>query len=1005
MLHAIMRKAAMLMAAIFGFTALSLAQTVTGTVTDKKGDPLPGVTVTIKGTKNATSTNNQGVYTLNNVGTDAVLRFTGAGISAQDVAVGGKPAIDAQLETSVGNLNEVVVVGYGTARRKDLTGSVSTVSAKDFNKGIQTAPDQLIQGKIAGVQVINNSGMPGGSTTIRIRGASSIRAGNQPLFVVDGVPLDNSNARPGASDYGVGDKSQGGNPLNFINPADIASIDVLKDASATAIFGSRGANGVVLITTKKAQGGVPRIEFNASVGVSKVMKKLKVLGANEYRSALGSNNLTNLDEGASVDAFDSITRTAVTQNYGVAVSSGTESAKYRISLGYLDQQGIVRKTGLKKYTASLGGNFKFLESKILGLDINIIASQAQDISAPISNNSGFRGSLIGQALQWNPTRSLRKADGSLNVTRGGDIFNPLASSEAYNDLSKVSTILASISPSIKLTKDLEYKLVASVNYGTGVRRTWIANFINYNDPRPIQRQVFTDISGKDSVGALGGYARLANNETISEQLTHTLTYNTNVSSSVSLNALVGMEYLKYDNRSNGMNAVGFPDIAYPYYDYFQSTNPEQIRHEFNYSPTAELQSYFGRATVNISDRYLLTGTFRRDGSSKFGSNNKYGNFPSFAAAWNISKEEFAKSNFASNLKLRLSWGKTGNQEFPAGASQRRFNVGAFTISNGVVNGSLTRDQIENPDLKWETSTTSNAGLDFTVWNNRISGSVDYFRKSTKDILFLKDAADPVIGGGKKWVNLPGEVLNTGVEVALNVNLINNDQVTWDFGVNATFLKNVLKNFGAPLEAGEIHGQGLSGVRSQLFANDQPLNVFYLKTYQGIDANKIGIVPDVKSFVGSPNPKVLLGISTRASYGKLALEVNMNGAFGHMIYNNTANAILTINNLGAGKNTTAEAVAAGESLASPIAASTRYLEKGDYLKLANATLSYRLGNMNFVKGASIFITGQNLFVITGYSGFDPEINTDKTYNDLPSFGIEYTPYPSARSVTLGVNFSF
>jgi iron complex outermembrane receptor protein len=844
------------------------------------------------------------------------------------------------------------------------------------------------------VQIINNSGAPGGSTTVRIRGASSIRAGNQPLFVIDGVPLDNSSARPGGGgDLGFGGGSQGTNPLNFINPNDIASIDVLKDASATAIYGSRGANGVVLITTRKGQSGAPRIEFNASAGISQVMKKLKVLSASEYREALSKYNLGDAnDEKADVDAFDAITRTGVAQNYNVAVSAGSEAGRYRLSLGYLDQEGVVRKSDLKKYTANLSGSFRFMESKRLGLDVNLLTSQTLDNTAPISTNSGFRGSLIGQALQWNPTKPLRRPDGSLNVNIGGDVYNPLAVSEATNDFSKVTQILASISPSFRITKDLEYKLIASVNYGVGDRKTWIANFINFNDPRPIQRQV--DAQG--NVTNLGGYARLANNETTTQQITNTLSYNSAITSALNLNAVIGTEYLKFNNRNNDLNATGFPNVPYPYYNFFQSADEDEIRHGFYVSPTSELQSYFGRATVNLSDKYLLTATLRADGSSKFGENNRYGYFPSFAAAWNISNEDFFANDFASNLKLRLGWGKTGNQEFPAGASQRRYNV-TF--------GGTSRDQLENPDLKWETSTTTNAGLDYTILRNKFFGSIDWFRKTTEDILFLADAPDPVIGGGRKWVNLPGQVLNTGVELSLNTTIINNQRLNWEFGVNATYLKNELRNFGSPLETGEINGQGLSEVRSQLFTNGQPLNVFYLKSYGGIDKSSgIAIVPDEKSYVGDPNPDVLLGISTRASYGKLGLEINMNGAFGHQIYNNTANAILTINNLGIGRNTTATAINSGESLASPISASTRYLENGNYLKLANATLSYRLGNVSFIRNSNIFITGQNLFVITNYSGFDPEVNTDKTFQDLPSFGIEYTPYPSARTITLGVNFS-
>lgn len=970
-------------------------RTVSGTVTDQSGRGVAGVTVNVKGSNTSTQTDANGFYQIA-IPENGTLVFTSVGFARSEIAVAGRTSFDVPLQSTEANLTEVVVIGYGTARRRDVTGSVSSVAARDFNKGIQISPDQLIQGKVPGVQILNNSGAPGGSTTIRIRGASSIRAGNQPLFVIDGIQLDNSSARPGAGgDLGFGGSAQGTNPLNFINSIDIASIDVLKDASATAIYGSRGANGVVLITTKRGQGSTPRIEFNASAGVSSILKKLEVLNGQQYREALANYNLgTANDEGANVDALDAITRTAATQNYSVAVSAGNETGRYRLSIGYLNQDGIVRKTGLKRYTANLNSSFRFLQSQRLGLDMNVIVAQVLDNSAAISNNAGFRGNLIGQALQWNPTKPLRRSDGSLNVNIGGDVINPLAANEAYNDLSKVTNLLGSISPSFKITKDLEYRLLTSVNFGTGDRRQWIANFINFNDPRPIQRTV--DAQG--NVTNQGGLARLANAETRTLQVTNTLSYNKSFSPSFGVNAVVGTEYLKFDGRSSGMNATGFPNVPYPYYDFFQSTDPTQIRHEFGVSPTIELQSYFGRATFNVSDKYLLTATLRADGSSKFGENNKYGYFPSFAAAWNLSRESFLQNNvFVNNLKLRLGWGKTGNQEFPAGASQRRYNVGF---------GGIGRDQLENPDLRWETSTTLNAGLDFNIFRNKLFGTIDFFRKNTEDILFLSDAADPVIGGGRKWVNLPGQVVNTGVEISLNSTLINKNNLTWDLGIFTTFLKNELRDFGAPLETGEINGQGLSNVRSQLFTDRQPLNVFYLKTFGGVDKGSgIATVPDEKTFVGDPNPNVLLGVSTRVNYKRLGLEVNMNGAFGHQIYNNTANAILTVNNIGIGRNTTLEAVTAGESLASPISASTRYLENGSYMKLANATLSYRLGNVRFVRDANIFITGQNLFVITKYSGFDPEVNTDKTFQDLPSFGIEYTPYPTARTITLGVNFSF
>ncbi|MDQ3550225.1 MAG: SusC/RagA family TonB-linked outer membrane protein, partial [Bacteroidota bacterium] len=478
--------------------AFSQTRTISGTVTDQSGIGLQGVTVAIRGTNNAVVTDQNGNFSINAAG-NAVLVFSSVGYGSMEVPVQGREVVNTTLSTQDAALSEVVVIGYGTARRRDITGAVASVSAKDFNKGIQVAADQLIQGKVAGVQVINNSGAPGGGTTVRIRGASSIRAGNQPLFVVDGVPLDNSSARPGGSgDVGFGGNIPGNNPLNFINPNDIASIDVLKDASATAIYGSRGANGVVIITTKKGLGGEPKIEFNASVGASNVMKRLEVLNASQYRTGLQQYDLgTANDFGANVDAFDEITRTGLIHNYSAAVGSGNENNRYRFSLGYLNQEGIIRKSDIERFTANLSGAFRFLESKRLGLDVNLLATQTRDNTAPISNNAGYTGSLIGQALQWNPTKPLRNPDGSLNVDVGGDVYNPLAVSEAYNDLSKVTTILASISPSFKITNDLEYRLLASINYGTGNRRTWIANFINL--PR-IQRQV--DQSG--NVSQLGG---------------------------------------------------------------------------------------------------------------------------------------------------------------------------------------------------------------------------------------------------------------------------------------------------------------------------------------------------------------------------------------------------------------------------------------------------------------------------------------------------------------------
>lgn len=958
---------------------------ISGKITDAKdGTPMVGATVTVKGSTRGVSTGADGTFRLPGVPASATrIVITSVGYATQEIDISNKSEVEVSLSATNAALNEVVVVGYGTVRKKDVTGSVATVKEKDFNKGVMTAPDQLIQGKVAGVQMLNNSGQPGGATTVRIRGNASVRAGNQPLYVVDGVPLDNNNARAGASSTGLG-TSPGANPLNFINPNDIASMDVLKDASATAIYGSRGSNGVVIITTKRGQSGDPQITFNNSVGVSTILKKLEVLDANEYKAALTQYGLTGGNYGSDVDAMDAITRTGFTQNYNMSIAGGNDRGRYRISAGLLDQEGIIQKTNFKKYSGNISAGYKFLESKKLGLDFNLLTSHNVEELAPVTNDAGFQGNLIGQALLWNPTRAMRNADGSPFVEAGSTTVNPLAMLEAYNDLSNLTNVLGSISPSYKFTNDLEFRMLYSVRYASGNRRQEVKNWININD-----------ITGR-------GIAATGNNQLLTTQWTNTLSYNKRISDNFHLNAVAGYEYMKFQNRGSFLSAQDFDEFGLNYYDYLQySTNSS--RNIFSFSdPVTELQSYFGRATFNFYDKYLLTATFRADGSSKFGENNKYGYFPSFAAAWNIGNENFLKgSSFISNLKLRAGWGITGNQEFPAGASLTRYR---FTGT-----GSTTRTNFARTDLKWEKSTSTNVGLDFGFFEDRFYGSVDYFHKNTEDFLFEQSIALPG-PTGKYWINLPGNIINKGIELALNAAILRKKDLNWNIGAVATFQKNELNNFGAQIiETGSISGQGVSGTTSQRLANNQPLNVFYLKQYLGLDKTTGQSIignDETPIYAGSPNPDIVLGVSTDVNYKKWSFFVNFNGAFGHMIYNNTATSVLPIGNLGT-RNIAKNLIGGDiqESRSNPVAASTRYLEKGDYLKLANATINYNLGKIgNAFRNVNISLTGQNLLIFTNYSGFDPEVNTDKSIDGVPSFGIEYTPYPSARTFMLGLNFT-
>ena len=978
---------------VFAFSvqfAAAQDKTITGKVTDSKdGSPVAGASVQAKGSRAGTTTRGDGSFSLSVGPNVSILVFSSVGYETQEVSIAGKTSVDVSFAPSAAaNLNEVVVTGYGTARKKDLTGAVQSVKAKDFNKGVVTSPDQLIQGKVAGLQVTNNSGQPGGGATIRIRGASSVRSGNGPLFVVDGVPLEGGSGRPGIGLPNIGD-SPGGNPLAFINPADIASIDVLKDASAAAIYGSRGANGVVLITTKKGSGGDPQVEFGYSVGSAKILRQLDVLDGNEYRAALTKYGLTGGNYGSNVNAMDEILRTGVTHNVNLSLAGGNPNARYRFSTSALSENGIIKESGLNKYTIGFTGNFKFLDSKKMGLDVSINTAQVNEDVVPITRDAGFEGNLIGQALQWNPTHDLIKSDGTywIQPQFGASSINPLWFLKMYEDRVNTSTIYGSLSPYYKFTNDLEYRFLYSINQSDGSRKTMVG------------RQMLNIDRYKDR-----GYAATGTNRVRTQQFTHTLSYNKNITPALSLNAVLGYEYMKFEFKSSSISAQDFNDIGIPYYNMlgFSSQSSRSIS---NYeSPTNELQSYFGRTAFSYNNKYLLTITVRADGSTKFGENNKYGYFPSFSAAWNISNENFMKSvNFVQNVKFRVGWGQTGNQEFPSGASQTRFGVSGP--------GSITQQNVGNPDLKWETSTTFNAGLDFSLVKNKINLSVDYFNKETEDVLFEVDFPQPGASSAKQWQNFPAIITNKGVEVTLNSNIINKKDMNWNFGINAAWLKNQIDGLNGTYNTGAISGQGSTGAFVQKLASGYPLNVYYLRHFEGIDKTTGQSLytedGDVSYYGEDPNPNMLLGISTDFSYKKFSLGINMNGAFGHYIYNNTATSVVPITNLGT-RNVVSTLINSPvkEDLSNPITTSDRYLEKGNYLKMANATLSYNLGKfVKFIRTSTISLTGQNLFVLTDFSGFDPEVNVDKNIGGIPSNGIEYIPYPTARRIIFSINFGF
>jgi TonB-dependent starch-binding outer membrane protein SusC len=780
--------------------------TISGRISGTGGTGLAGATASIVGTNNHAVADGEGRFVLTAKPGD-LLQFSFVGYQDVQIVLRNESELNISLTEATTMLDEVVVVGYGTQTKKDLTGAVGSVQEKDFNKGNFISPDQLLQGRVAGVQITNSSGQPGVASTIKIRGNSVLNGTGQPLFVVDGVPLSGTSARPNISDQIFFTTSPSANPLNFLNPADIISMDVLKDASAAAIYGSRAAYGVVIITTKKGQSGEPRIDFAFSTGLSSIQNKVKVLNAAQYREAIQYYEVdASNDKGKDTDALESILRTGKQQNYSLGISGGNPNANYRLSFGYLDQEGIIAKSEIKKYNANLSGSFKFLESKRLGVDINLTASQYQEEIPWIRNE----GSIVGDALTWNPTDSLWNKDSTFNLVPGG---NPIAVSEKYHDNTKVTTILASISPYYEFTDWLEFRMLGSINYGTGIRRTSIEQGLFF-DPMLIY-----------------GTAGIYNNENYTSQITSTIRFHKDILPQLHLTATAGFEYMKFTNKGSSIGVTGpipkgFGNFGLDYTDYLQYSNPDGRQVSSFTDPLTELQSYFGRAVLNYKRKYILTATFRADGSTKFGEDNKYGYFPSYSAAWIISEEDFLSTDFIDHLKIRLGWGKTGNQEFPGGSS--------VTLYKFINNGGYGQVNNPNPDLKWQADEQFNVGVDFTILKNRISGTLDYFQKTTTDLLYPNYPIQPApTGTFATWINLDGKIQNTGLEASINAAIINSVNVAWDFGVNATFVKNNVSGLKYPILTGYLTGGGMSGVTVQQIQNDAPIIHFIPENFWGL----------------------------------------------------------------------------------------------------------------------------------------------------------------------------
>ena len=957
-------------------------KTVKGTLIDATTkEPLVGGNVLIKGTTKGATADANGQYSINVSDDKAVLVFRFLGYDSQEIAVGGRSTIDVSLQSNASSLEQVVVVGYGTQKKTDVTGSVKSVSSEAFNRGIINSPEQLLQGKVAGVNVTSATGEPGGSQGITIRGPGSIRVGSGPLYVIDGLPLDG----------GIG---------NFLNPSDIEKMDVLKDASATAIYGTRGANGVILITTKKGKAGFSTMNFSTDYAISSLARPLPVLSAADFRTQVGKNGGILEDFGSNTDWQNQITRSAITQNHNLSLGGGAKNLTYYASFGAQMQQGILKNNQLDRLSGRMNVTQKFWEDRLI-IDANISFSNVVNLRPPIE-------SLLGTAISNNPTLPVYEANGT-TPAKFLNASNPLITLNLNKDINTANRFIANISPSVKLAKGLVYKL----NYG----------YDNQTAVRDIQ-------SLANLVPQQNGRLDTYNNSNQNSLVENYLTFNLEEGDHV-FSALLGHSFQKIQYQGRTWSINKFPIVpTEPIYnpgigqELTLATNKPAGSATIN-----ELQSFFSRLNYQFQDKYLVTATVRADGSSKFGSNNRYGYFPSFSLGWRLSEEPFLKNTSISNLKLRGGWGQTGNQEIPSKITQPLFTASVSgTTSYPLDNGSsyspgITYSRLANPDIQWEVSTQSNVGLDFAFLNGALSGSVDVFNKVSSNILLEIIPSDPVQPASSVWANVANmQINNSGVELDLDYKLTTAGGWKYNVGGNLTLIKNEVVNSPyTVIQSGGASGSGLTSATINGYVNGQPIGTFFLKDFTGVDAKGVstyrdtdgdGIVSDKDRIsAGSALPSTQYNFFGNVSYKGFDLSLQFNGVSGNMIYDNTANNAFYKLKISKNNNVIPAAYAlANESTSNAAPVSTRYLKDGAFVRLNNTTLGYsfdtqKMGINKWISTARLSVTGQNLWIATAYDGYDPEVNKNASDAGISSYGIDYLSYPKAKTIIFGLNLTF
>lgn len=977
---------------------------VRGKVSDDKGQPASGITVYVKGTKTATATAADGSFTISAAAGNTLV-FTGVSYESKEVKVGSADFYDVKLTLTASTLGDLVVVGYGKNSKRTLSSAQTTLKPGDLNRGAISDVGQLLQGKVAGVN-ITASGDPNRPAAVILRGASTVNSPGAPFYVIDGIP---------------------GADIATVAPDDIATIDVLKDASATAIYGNRASAGVILITTKRGRKGQAQTVYNGYVGFESVSNSLDLMNAEQLRSYVTSNGAgfsPNDDKGANTDWMKAIQRSsAVSHNHNLSLSGGGEHSTYSASLNYIDKEGILNRSRMRRTIARLNVEQYALNDKIK-FGLNVANSNTNSNYVPLQNI------VLLQAAKHMPISPVMNADGSyfenLNTT---GYFNPVAMVDNAMDDTKYNSLIGNFTTEVKLPFGLTYNANISYQKTTSLHGEFYNSYYGkyptsnfYNNPDPgigIAHTLIGNLFG------VNGSALRSTYQNTTKTIESYLTWNKKFGNH-SINAVAG--YSWQDNTyGEGFqtSSTNFPTDNLGYSNlvlgnpYGISSYRINLGSDLTYGEI-KLISDFGRVNYSYKDKYLFQASLRRDGSSVFGENNVWGYFPAVSAGWRISQEDFMQSiSFINDLKLRGSYGVTGNS-FGIGAytSKLVYGITGTYYNNGVQENAYGPIQGSNPDLKWEKTATTNIGADFTIWKNKINGSIDWYKKTTNDMLFNYAVPASLVPGGKIWAN-GGSIENKGVELMLNASPVTKKDFGWTTTFNIATNKNEVTSLQGPysntdsIRYSDPEGPGQTGATLQLLKVGKPIGQFFSLIYAGKNAS--GVSQFQKSdgtlttnpaigtdyfYVGDAQPKVLAGWSNTLRYKNFDLNFFFRGVFGNKIFNATR-ADLSYVTAATSNNILNSAKDDKISDNRNSFYSTRYIEKGNYIRLDNATLSYTFPKL--VKGVNnirLYTTVNNLLTITKYSGIDPEINQGGV-----SPGIDYNNfYPKTRTVMVGVNIS-